>query len=96
MYVDESFIPYIEEEIKYLENIFNKLNLKNKYKNMDIYAIYGLIYGTIETFYIIKMTNLPVAKDNKLKLNSEKTLKYISNLISNILLDAIVEEEENN
>ena len=94
--VDESFIPYIEEEIKYLENIFSKLTLKNKYKKMDIYAIHALIYGTIETFYIIKMTKLPISNDNELKLNSEKTLKYISNLISNILLDAIVEEEENN
>ncbi|QKF81313.1 TetR/AcrR family transcriptional regulator [Halarcobacter ebronensis] len=90
--VDESFIPYIEEEIKYLQEIINNLTLKEKYKNMDIYAIHCLIYGTIESFYAIKMCNLPFANDNELKLNADKTLDYIVDFISNIILDAMYEK----
>ncbi|WP_320036389.1 TetR/AcrR family transcriptional regulator [Halarcobacter sp.] len=90
--VDESFIPHLDEETRYLEDIIKKLNLKEKYKSMDSYAVHSFIYGTIETFYTIKMSNLPLANDNELKLNSEKTLNYIAELLSNILLDAIVEK----
>ena len=92
--IDESFIPYIEEEIKCLKKVLNELELKDIYLNMNMYALYAFINGTIKTFYVIQMSSLPLGDDKELKNNSDKTLAFISQFISNIILDAIVKKKE--
>jgi len=87
--LDDKLVPYIKEDIKYLKIAIDKLDLDDKYKDMDIYAFYAFINGTIKTFYAIQMSSLELGEDEELKQNSEKTLDYISEFISNIILDAI-------
>ena len=88
--VDESIIPYVEKEQEYVKIILNKLELKDEYKNINSYAITSLIYGTIKEFYAIQMSLLPIGGEEKLKQNSTKTLNFISEFVSNVILDAIV------
>ncbi len=90
--IDESLIPYIEEELNYLKMIMEKLNLKDEYKDMNLFTIFSFIQGSINTFYSIQMSELPIGGQDDLKQNSEKTLNYISEFISNIILDAIVKK----
>lgn len=92
--IDESFIPFIEEEINCLKTVINNLDLKDEYKIMNIYSLYAFIYGTINTFYAIQMSALPLGDDKELKFNSEKTLDFISQFISNIILDAMLKSKE--
>lgn len=88
--VDESIIPYVEKEQEYVKIILSKLELKDEYKNINSYAITSLIYGTIKEFYAIQMSLLPIGGEEKLKQNSTKTLNFISEFVSNVILDAIV------
>ena len=90
--MDETFIPFIEEEITYLEIIIKKLKIKDKYKSMNMYSLYSFIFGTVKTFYAIQMSDLAIGGHDDLKQNSEKSLNHISEFISNIVLDAIVEK----
>lgn len=87
--VDESLVPHIEQDIDYLAKVINKLNLKRKYKDMNIYVIFCLIHGTINTFYTIQMSSLPLGGDPVLKQDSEKSLDYISEYLADILLVAL-------
>lgn len=90
--MDETFVPFIEEEIAYLEIIINKLKIKDKYKSMNMYSLYSFVFGTVKTFYAIQMSDLAIGGHDDLKQNSEKSLNHISEFISNIVLDAIVEK----
>lgn len=90
--IDESFIPFIEEEISYLQRILEGFDLKEEYKNMNTFAFFSFIHGTINSFYAIQMSALPLGNDKQLKQNSEKTLDFIAEFISNIILDAIVKK----
>jgi hypothetical protein len=90
--VDEEIIPYIEEDINFLKLVLDDLNLKEKYKQMNLFSIFSLIQGTIKTFYAIQMSDLPIGLEEGLKKDSEKSLNHIAEFISNILLDAIVEK----
>ena len=92
--IDESLIAYIEEELAFFKKVIEKLNLKDKYKKMNHFTLYSFIQGGIKTFYAIQMSSLPIGTKDDLKQNSEKTLNYISKFISNIILDAIVENKE--
>ena len=90
--IDESFIPYIQEAINILEKVLEELKLKEEYINMDIHTLFAFINGTIQTFYAIQMSTLPIGENKELKHNSQKTLNYISYFVSNIILDAIVKK----
>lgn len=92
--IDETLIPLIDIEIEYLQKVLNKFDLKDEYKNMNTYAFYSFIIGTINSFYAIQMSTLPLGNDKNLKQNSEKTLDFISEFISNIILNAIVKNKE--
>lgn len=89
--IDESFIPFIEKELELLKKIINSLDLKDEYKDINIFTIYALINGTIKTFYAIQMSQLPLGIQS-IKQDSEKSLDYISEFVSNILIDAIVKK----
>lgn len=90
--IDEALIPLIEIEINYLQKVLDKFDLKEEYKNINTYAFYSFIIGTINSFYAIQMSALPLGNDKKLKQNSEKTLDFISEFITNIILNAIVKK----
>jgi len=94
--IDESFIPFVEEEVSALQKVLDGFDLKEEYKNMNIYAFYSFITGTINSFYAIQMSDLPLGNDEELKQNSQKTLDFISQFISNIIIDAIVKTRNQN
>jgi hypothetical protein len=82
-------MSYIEKDLEYLSKIINKLNLKRKYKDIDIYVIFSLIHGTIQTFYSMQMSSLPIGSELELKQNKDKSLDYIAEYITDILLVAL-------
>lgn len=90
--IDEALIPLIEIEINCLQKVLDRFDLKEEYKNINTYAFYSFIIGTINSFYAIQMSALPLGNDKKLKQNSEKTLDFISEFITNIILNAIVKK----
>lgn len=90
--INNSLVPYIEEEIKYIQMIMKRLDLKDFYKNINPYALLCLIHGTIKEFYVIQMSSLSIGERSELKQDSEKSLNYISEFVSNIILDAIVKK----
>jgi AcrR family transcriptional regulator len=87
--IDKSLMSYIEKDLEYLSKIINKLNLKRKYKDIDIYVIFSLIHGTIQIFYSMQMSSLPIGSELELKQNKDKSLDYIAEYITDILLVAL-------
>lgn len=90
--VDDSIVPFIHDELEKVEIILKKLDLKDSYKEINPLAFFSLINGTINDFYVIHMSSLPIAQESELKHNSIKTLDYISEFVSNIIFDAIVKK----
>lgn len=87
--VDESIVPLFKEDMKYLQTILDELNLKDKYKNISVYAFYSMIAGSIFNFYSIQMSDLDVGTKDEMKKNSTKSLDFISSFIYDILSDSI-------
>ena len=84
--LDDSIVPLFEEDIRYLQLILDKLELKDEYKNIDVYAYFSLIMGTILNFYSIQMSDLPIGTKDELKKDGEKSLDYISKFLYNIII----------
>lgn len=87
--IDESLIPLFDEDVQHLRMALDKLDIKDKYKDIDDYAFHTLILGTIFTFYSIQMSHLDVGTKDELKNDEDKSLDYICSFISNLLLDSI-------
>ncbi len=87
--VDESIIPLFEKDVNYLNSILNSLELNEEYKNITPYAFFSLLCGTIFTFYSIQMSDLEIGSKDNMKKNSNKSLNFISEFLSKLILDAI-------
>ncbi len=87
--IDDTVTPFFEEDLKYLQMTLDKLDIKDSYKELTLYALHCLIIGTIFTFYSIQMSDLKVGTKDELKKDANKSLDFISNFVSNIILDAI-------
>ena len=73
--------------------ILNNLDLKDKYKEIDPYLIDSIIYGTINNFYAIQMSALPIGTvKGGLKADINKSLDFACDFITDIILDAICKE----
>ena len=92
--MDESIVPLAERKVALLKGILKELPLKKEYQNIDEYAVFVMIHGTIHNFYAIQMGTLPFGGKAELKLNPSKTLDYIGEFISNMIISAICEEEK--
>jgi AcrR family transcriptional regulator len=79
----------LEQEIKYLITILEGLNLKDKYKNTDPYIIKALIFGTINTYYSMQMSNVNIKTIKDFGKNGTQVLDYVDVFISDILLDGL-------
>ncbi len=89
--VDKQIGKEMETEVIYLKEVIGHLNLKSKYKDMDIYTIKALIVGTVNSYYSIQMSNLEFNGLSDFNKNGDDVLDYLGNFISNILLDALCE-----
>ncbi len=87
--IDDTVTPLFEEDLKYLQMALDKLDIKDSYKDLTLYAFHCLIVGTIFTFYSIQMSDLSVGTKDDLKKDADKSLNFISDFVSNIILDAI-------
>jgi hypothetical protein len=90
--IDESIVPYFQIEIDILKSIVDKLPLKDKYKEMDIYALFSIIHGSIKSYYPINICDFDLSGRKEYEKCSDDILDYISNLVSNIVVDAICKE----
>ncbi|MEA3383887.1 MAG: TetR/AcrR family transcriptional regulator [Campylobacterota bacterium] len=79
----------IEKEMIPLVEILNQLDLKEKYKDMDFHLIKSLVMGTTLSYYSIQISNIELNGLKELNKDSDKIFDYISEFISNILLDAL-------
>ena len=85
----------LEQEVKYLVTLLQKLNLKEQYKNTDPYIIKALILGTTNTYYSMQMSNVNVKSIKNLNKDSDQVLDYVNDFISDILLDGLCKETKN-
>ena len=83
----------LEKEVKYLSDILNELNLKDKYKVTDPYIIKALIMGTVNTYYSMHMSDVNMETLKDFEKNAGKVLDYLDEFIFNILIDALCKEE---
>jgi len=86
----------LEKEVKYLSDILNELNLKDKYKVTDPYIIKALIMGTVNTYYSMHMSDVNMETLKDFEKNAGKVLDYLDEFIFNILIDALCKEEMEN
>lgn len=83
----------LADEINYIKQIVSQLNLKDKYKQMDLYELKSLILGTINSYYVMQNSHLKLEGLKDFNKDPEKILEYISGFISNLLLDALCKDE---
>lgn len=82
----------LEDEISYLKQFIDILNIKEKYKQLDLFELKSLIMGTINSYYVMQMSHLELKGMQDLNNDPEKILTYTGDFISNILIDALCEE----
>jgi hypothetical protein len=80
----------INQEFTYLSKILQELDLKVKYKNLDPAMIKSIIFGTINTYYSMQMSNIKLTHGQEFHKNSDEILDFISDTVSNILLDSLI------
>ncbi|WP_424687683.1 MAG: TetR/AcrR family transcriptional regulator [Halarcobacter ebronensis] len=90
---DTNIVILFEKMISRVYEILNNLDLKDKYKEIDPYLIDSIIYGTINNFYAIQMSDLPIGTvKGGLKADINKSLDFACDFITDIILDAICKE----
>jgi len=90
--INQNISKDFEEEMLFLKEIVEALDLKEKYKNIDFYDIKALIMGTINTYYSMQMSKLEIEGMKDFNQDSKEVLNYLGEFISNILLDALCKE----
>jgi len=86
--LDDSIVPLFEEDIRYIQMILDKLELKDEYKEISVYAFFSLMMGTFLNFYSIQMSDLAIGTKDELKKDGEKSLDYISEFLYNIIVSS--------
>lgn len=94
--IDENLVPLVDEMIISLNEILNELSLKDKYKDCNPYFIFSMIHGTIDSFYATQMSPLAIDTKSELKLDANKTLDFLEDMLAQIILNAICKEEKSN
>ena len=94
--MDESLTSIVEEMVDFLQELLNQLPLKDEYKSCSPYMIFSIIHGSINNFYTIEMSPLPIDNKSELKLDADKTLNYLDEFLSSFILNAICKEGDKN
>jgi TetR/AcrR family transcriptional regulator len=92
--IEDNISSEIEKNIIIMKKIVLQLNLKEKYLSLDFYELKAMILGTIFTYYSMQKTPLELKNIKNLDKEDKKILNYIEEFITNILLDALCENEE--
>jgi TetR/AcrR family transcriptional regulator len=92
--IENNISNEIEKDLISMKKIVLQLNLKEKYNDMDFYELKAMIIGTIFTYYSMQKTPLDLKNIKNLNKDNKKILNYIEEFISNVLLDALCENEE--
>lgn len=87
--IEDNIEDEFNEEIEYLVSILQTLPLKEKYKDIDPHLIKSIIMGTINTYYVIYMSNVKCNYKQEFNKNQEDIFTYLKTQISEILLDAL-------
>ncbi len=85
---------FIEEElsrdIAELKDILFDLDIKQKYKNIDIFDIKSMIFGTMSLYYSMYSSRFELKDIHKFD-NENEVLDYIGELTCDMILDAVCE-----
>jgi AcrR family transcriptional regulator len=87
--IEEDF----DQELEYVIKILASLNLKDKYKNLDPYILKSIIFGSINTYYSMHMSNIQVKRMVDFGKNGDAVLDYLSEYLSEILIDGLCKEK---
>ena len=82
-----------EANITILNKIIKQLPLKEKYQNIDITIVDAFIMGTITSYFSFQMSNIGDNLLKDFKKDEAKILNYSSQMIADLLLDAICIQE---
>ncbi len=90
--VETTMVKEFERDMVYLVSSVSRLNLKERYKNLDFFALKSLILGTVNTYYSIQMSNLELPGLSDFGKEGAKIADYLEEFISNILLDTLCKD----
>ncbi|MGB5867219.1 MAG: TetR/AcrR family transcriptional regulator [Arcobacteraceae bacterium] len=79
----------LKKDMDILNQIIKQLPLKEKYKNIDISIVHSFIIGTITSYFSFQMSNIGNEILVDLGKDKNRILNYSSQMVSDILLDAI-------
>jgi len=91
--MDESLTLIVEEMVLFLKELLDELPLKSEYKSCNPYMIFSIIHGTIDNFYAVQMSSLPINAQSSLKLNVDNTLNFLDGFLTDFILNAICQKE---
>ncbi len=90
--IESNMIKEFERDMGYFADIVSQLNLKEKYENIDFFALKSLVLGTINTYYTLQMSNLDFNGLNDFEKKPDDIFDYLCVFISDILLDALCKD----
>jgi AcrR family transcriptional regulator len=87
--IDNEIIPYLNKETGYIKQIIENLDLKDKYKDMDVQMIESMIIGTVSTYFSFQASGLEVIGLKDLGNDNNRVLEYTCECVTNVLIDAL-------
>ena len=67
------------------------MSLKEPYKSIEPYLLVSMIFGGISNYYAIQMSGKSFKDIKNFDQDSDKVLDYTSEMIANIIWDALCE-----
>lgn len=92
--MDKKIIEFMNKDIEAFQNIIKDLNMKDKYKNIDVHSFKFLIIGSVMSYYVVQTSPHELKDLNNFKTNNELST-YLTDFISNIIIDSICEGDKN-
>lgn len=88
--VDNFIDEELSRDIAELRELIFSLDIKEKYKSLDIFDLKSMIFGTMSLYYSMYSSRFELKDIHKFD-NENATLEYIGELICDIILDAVCE-----
>lgn len=92
--IDKNILEYINKDIEAFNNIIQDLHVKKSYSHIDIQSFKFMIVSTIMSYLAIQNSNHELKYLNSFD-TTDKLSEYLSNYISNLLIDSISKGEKN-
>jgi|GEM_PF-1171950 len=90
--IDDEFVPNIESSSEALKSILKELNIKEKFRDIDVFTVESIIIGTTSIYFSMQHSSLNV-KGLKAFKDSDELIEHLSDVISESI-SSIIERRE--